>query len=87
MLVLVPNLVNAQRSGKMTFQLDVATNTLNFIDDHDYQGDTNYETAITFTASTVNTNGQTGVDTIVVSMLNSTVNDNGKFNYKIKVLG
>ena len=51
----------------MTFQLDVATNTLNFIDDHDYQGDTNYETAITFTASTVNTNGQTGVDTIVVS--------------------
>ena len=81
------NLVNAQRSGKMTFQLDVTTNTLNFIDDHDYQGDTNYETAITFTASTVNTNGQTGVDTIVVSMLNSTVNDSGKFNYKIKVLG
>ena len=81
------NLVNAQRSGKMTFQLDATTNTLNFIDDHEYQGDTNYETALSFTAAMVNTNGQIGVDTIVVSMLNSTVNDTGRFNYKIKVLG
>jgi len=35
----------------------------------------------------VNTNGQVGVDTIIVSMLNSTTNDTGSFNYKIKVLG
>ena len=80
-------LVNAQRSGKMTFQLDTGNNTLNFIDDHEYQGDANYETALQFTASMVNTNGQVGVDTIIVSMLNSTTNDTGSFNYKIKVLG
>ena len=80
-------IVNAQRSGKMTFQLDTGNNTLNFIDDHDYQGDSNYETNLQFTASMVNTNGQVGVDTIIVSMLNSTVNDTGSFNYKIKVLG
>jgi hypothetical protein len=71
----------------MTFQLDTGNNTLNFIDDHDYQGDSNYETNLQFTASMVNTNGQVGVDTIIVSMLNSTVNDTGSFNYKIKVLG
>ena len=59
----------------------------NFIDDHDYQGDSNYETNLQFTAAMVNTNGQVGVDTIIVSMLNSTTNDTGSFNYKIKVLG
>ena len=71
----------------MTFQLDTGNNTLNFIDDHDYQGDSNYETNLQFTAAMVNTNGQVGVDTIIVSMLNSTTNDTASFNYKIKVLG
>ncbi len=80
-------LVNAQRSGKMTFQLDKGTNTVNFTDEHDYQGSSTYETNLQFTAAMVNTNGQVGVDTIIVSMLNSTTNDTGSFNYKIKVLG
>ena len=80
-------LVNAQRSGKMTFQLDKGTNTVNFVDEHDYQGSSTYETNLQFTAAMVNTNGQVGVDTIIVSMLNSTTNDTGSFNYKIKVLG
>ncbi len=80
-------LVNAQRSGKMTFQLHNATNTLNFIDEYEYQGSSTYENALTFTAAMVNTNGQIGVDTIIVSMLNSTTNYTGSFNYKIKVLG
>ena len=79
------NLVNAQRSGTMEFMLDVGTNTLSFVDDHTYQGDSNYETALTFTAATINADGNLGVDTIVVSMLNSTTNDQGVFNYKIKV--
>jgi hypothetical protein len=71
----------------MTFQLHNATNTLNFIDEYEYQGSSTYENALTFTAAMVNTNGQIGVDTIIVSMLNSTTNDTGSFNYKIKVLG
>ena len=79
------SVANAQRSGTMEFMLDVGTNTLNFIDDHTYQGDSNYETALTFTAATINADGQSGVDTIVVSMLNSITNDQGEFNYKIKV--
>jgi|TARA_B110000977_G_scaffold118684_1_gene153131 hypothetical protein len=77
---------NAQRAGTMTFMLDAGTNTLLFEDEHDYQGDANYETALTFTATTVNTDGVSGVDTIIVSMLNSITNDQGEFNYKIKVL-
>ena len=60
---------------------------LNFIDEYEYQGSSTYENALTFTAAMVNTNGQIGVDTIIVSMLNSTTNDTGSFNYKIKVLG
>ena len=71
----------------MTFQLDKGTNTVNFTDEHDYQGSSTYETNLQFTAAMVNTNGQVGVDTIIVSMLNSTTNDTGSFNYKIKVLG
>ena len=79
------SVANAQRSGTMEFMLDVGTNTLNFVDDHTYQGDSNYENALTFTAATINADGQSGVDTIVVSMLNSITNDQGEFNYKIKV--
>ena len=79
------SIANAQRSGTMEFMLDVATNTLSFVDDHTYQGDSQYETALTFTAATINADGQSGVDTIVVSMLNSVANDQGEFNYKIKV--
>lgn len=80
-------LVNAQRSGKMTFQLDKTTSAINFIDDYDYQGDSNYETSLKFQASLVNTDGISSVDTIVVSMLNSVVNDTGRFTFKIKVIG
>ena len=81
------SLVNAQRSGKMIFQLDQSTSTVNFIDDYDYQGDSNYETALKFQASLVNTDGISSVDTIIVSVLNSVVNDAGRFTFKIKVIG
>ena len=76
---------NAQRSGKMVIMLDTSTNSLLFEDEFDYQGDSNYENALTFTAATVNTDGNLGVDTVIVSMLNSISNDQGEFNYKIKV--
>ena len=79
--------VNAQRSGKMTFQLDATTNTLNFSDEYDYQGDANYESSLQFQAQMVNTDGQISVDTIIVSVLNSVVNDAGRFTFKIKVIG
>jgi len=79
------SIANAQRSGTMEFMLDVGTNSLSFVDDHTYQGDSNYENALTFTAATINADGNLGVDTIVVSMLNSITNDQGEFNYKIKV--
>lgn len=79
------SVVNARRTGTMSFMLDVATNSLSFVDEHSYQGDSNYETALSFSAATVNTDGQLGVDTIIVSMLNSVTNDQGEFNYKIKV--
>jgi len=69
----------------MVIMLDASTNSLLFEDEFDYQGDSNYENALTFTAATVNTDGNLGVDTIIVSMLNSISNDQGEFNYKIKV--
>ena len=81
------DIVNAQRTGVMTFQLDKGnSNAINFIDDHDYQGDSAYENNLQFQASMVDTDGASGVDTLVVSMLNSTSNDQGQFNFKIKVL-
>ena len=46
--------------------LDVSTNTLLFEDEYNYQGDSNYENALTFTAATVNTDGNLGVDTVIV---------------------
>ena len=81
------SIVNAQRSGKMTFMLDASTNTLDFVDDFNYQGDSNYENSVKFQAQMINTDGVSSVDTIIVSMLNLTANDQGEFNYKIKVLG
>ena len=69
----------------MTIMLDVSTNTLLFEDEYNSQCDSNYENALTFTAATVNTDGNLGVDTVIVSMLNSITNDQGEFNYKIKV--
>ena len=81
------SVVNAQRSGKMTFMLDASTNTLDFVDDFNYQGDSNYENSVKFQAQMINTDGVSSVDTIIVSMLNLTANDQGEFNYKIKVLG
>jgi hypothetical protein len=71
----------------MTFQLDATTNTLNFSDEYDYQGDANYESSLQFQAQMVNTDGQISVDTIIVSVLNSVVNDAGRFTFKIKVIG
>ena len=71
----------------MTFQLDATTNTLNFSDEYDYQGDANYESSLQFQAQMVNTDGQISVDTIIVSVLNSVVNDAGRFTVKIKVIG
>jgi len=80
-------LVNAQRTGVMTFQLDKTnSNSVNFIDDHNYQGDSSYENNLKFQAAMIDTDGASGVDTLIVSMLNSTVNDQGQFNFKIKVL-
>jgi len=80
-------LVNAQRTGKMTLQLDTGNNnTINFIDDHFYQGDSSYEGNLKFRAEMIDTDSNSGVDTLIVSMLNSTVNDTGTFNFKIKVL-
>lgn len=80
-------LVNAQRHGTMTFQLDITnSNAINFIDDHTYQGDASYEGNLKFQAQMVDSDSQSGVDTLVVSVLNSTNNDQGKFTFKIKVV-
>ena len=79
-------IVNAHRQGKMTFMLDTATNTLDFVDDFNYQGDVAFENNLQFQAQMINTDGNLGVDTIIVSMLNYTTNDTGTFNYKIKVI-
>lgn len=71
----------------MTLQLDTGNNnTINFIDDHFYQGDSSYEGNLKFRAEMIDTDSNSGVDTLIVSMLNSTVNDTGTFNFKIKVL-
>lgn len=81
------DIVNAQRTGVMTFQLDKNnSNAINFVDDHNYQGDSAYESNLQFQATMVDTDGTSGVDTLIVSMLNSTTNDQGQFNFKIKVL-
>ncbi len=80
-------IVNAQRTGVMTFQLDKSnSNAINFIDDHSYQGDVAYESNLQFQAAMVDTDGASGVDTLIISMLNSTTNDQGEFNFKIKVI-
>lgn len=81
------NIVNAVRSGTMQFILDATTGNLDFVDEFNYQGDSNYENSVKFLAQLLNTDGNLGVDTIVVSMLNLTANDQGVFNYKIKVRG
>lgn len=79
--------VNAQRQGKMTFQLDKTNNnSITFVDDFNYQGDSDYEDNLNFSASIIDTDGASGVDTIIVSVLNSTVNDIGTFNYIVKYI-
>ena len=80
-------LVNAQRQGIMHFQLDKTnSNAITFVDDYNYQGDSVNEENLQFQAAMVDTNGNSSVDTLVVSMLNSTINDQGTFNFKIKYI-
>jgi hypothetical protein len=83
----VSNIVDAQRTGKMTIMLDTTNDILDFVDDFTYQGDTQWENNLNFQVQMINTDGQLGVDTVIVSMLNYTTNDQGYFNYKVKVLG
>ena len=80
-------IVNAQRQGVMSFQLDKTNNNaITFVDDYNYQGDVVNEDNLKFQAAMVNTNGNSSVDTLIVSMLNSTTNDQGTFNFKIKYI-
>jgi hypothetical protein len=71
----------------MTIMLDTTNDILDFVDDFTYQGDTQWENNLNFQVQMINTDGQLGVDTVIVSMLNYTTNDQGYFNYKVKVLG
>ena len=80
-------IVNAQRQGTMYLQLDKTNNNaITFVDDYNYQGDVANEDNLQFQAAMVDTNGNSSVDTLIVSMLNSTINDQGTFNFKIKYI-
>ena len=75
--------VDATRVGKMTIMMDSTSDNLHFVDDYDYNGDSNYSSGMTITPELADVNNGGTNDTILVKVKNTTAGDQGTFNFAI----
>jgi hypothetical protein len=73
------------KKGTLHIAVDSVNGNLQVVDDFNHTGTAGTEYAFQLFASLVNTDGIGGVDTIVVYYTNSTVSDNGRFNFTYTV--
>lgn len=74
--------VNAQRFGSLFITADLDTNTVQLSDEFDYLGDSAYAENLEFTVTLTNESGANGNDTINIFSQNTTLGDQGYFEYK-----
>lgn len=75
--------VDATRVGKMTIMMDSTSDNIHFVDDYDYNGDSNYSTGMSITAELADVNNGGTNDTILVKVQNTTAGDEGTFNFTV----
>ena len=73
------------KKGTLHIAVDSVNGNLQVVDEFDHTGTAGTEYAFQLFAALVNTDGVGGVDTIVVYYTNSTVSDNGRFNFTYTV--
>ncbi len=76
--------VNAQRSGKIEVIVRPGSNTVDMTDTYDYIGDAALDRNLQFKAQTFDENNNSSVDTIAITVLNSTSSDNAELIYTVR---
>jgi len=76
--------VNAARSGAITIIVDPVNDNVSFSDEYDYAGDPTYSDNIELNAILFDENSDGEVDTVAISMLNSTISDSAEFTYTVR---
>lgn len=78
------SLVNAVRRGTLEITVNRNNNTTSLTDTYDYVGDATYTTNIDFNLTLNDLNADGIVDTLIVQIRNSTLNDQATLQYQLK---
>ena len=74
---------NALRSGVINLVYDASTGNLQLSDDYDYVGDISYERILKFNAQVIDQDGDASTDTLLITVQNSAIGDNGTVQFKV----
>lgn len=80
------NQVAAIRSGTLTITVDYDASSTEITDEYDYDGNSSYINSLVFNSSLTDEDGDTNIDTLVVSYTNSTTSDSANFMFKVKTI-
>lgn len=78
--------LNSMRKGTLNVAVDSINGSLQITDEYEFTGTVGADSNLQFFAAIVDSDGVGGVDTVVISYVNSTVGDNGKFVYTYSAL-
>lgn len=78
--------LNSMRKGTLNVAVDSINGSLQITDEYEFTGTVGADSNLQFFAAIVDSDGVGGVDTVVISYVNSTVGDNGKFVYTSSTL-
>lgn len=78
--------LNSMRKGTLNVAVDSINGSLQITDEYEFTGTVGADSNLQFFAAIVDSDGVGGVDTVVISYVNSTVGDNGKFVYTSSAL-
>lgn len=78
------NYVSARRQGVLEITVDPNLNQKSMTDSFDYMGDSQYIENLDFSIDLFDENADSLLDTIGISIVNLTINDNAQFYYRVK---
>lgn len=81
--IYVSNAVDAKRHGTLQVTIDPVLNTVNLTDDYDFLGDSAFEENLELRALLVDEDIDSLLDTLAITVLNSTANDDAEFYYRV----
>lgn len=79
------NAQNATRQGTLRLAVNVNTGQKQLSDDYEYAGDSNWAESLKFTTEIFDENGDGLVDTAAIMVVNSLLNDDADFFYRVKI--